>query len=212
MFTFAVPDLHGRYDLFKEAITRIDRYGSGKTVFLGDYIDRGPQSKEIVEALMKGREDWVAIKGNHEDMMYGACNGLYDIHFWTMNGGDATINSFGGKPSDEVLEWADKLPLYHTDKHRLFVHAGVMSGADLRHQTSNTFLWLRPSVKDYHHVSGLYVVHGHTPLRDGPLIGEGCANFDCGAVFTNRLVIGVFDDNVPGKPVDTIEIKSFLKG
>lgn len=210
-YTFAVPDLHGRYDLFKQAIVAIDRYGKGTTVFLGDYIDRGPQSKEIIFQLMEGRKDWVCLKGNHEDMMVGAHNGKYKASWWIASGGSTTLESFNGPVPASVLIWMDKLPNYHTDNFRIFAHAGVSPSVSMKKQDEKVLLWNRAfgEREDYFHKSGKYVVHGHTPIRTGPFIGEGRANLDCGAVWTNRLVVAVFKNAVKGKPVDLIELGRF---
>src|SRR5882762_2760652 len=108
---YAIGDIHGRYDLMQKALREIarDSGDAATVVFLGDYIDRGPQSREVVERLMRGPERagdrWICLKGNHEQM---ACDGQEPGSrqwLWLDNGGDATLDSFGGEMPAAVLAW-----------------------------------------------------------------------------------------------------------
>jgi len=209
--TYVVPDLHGRYDLMEKALERIE-VGSpsgGTVVFLGDYIDRGRQSRQVIERLLAGppeRWTWVTLKGNHEDMMVSCCDGP-DIGWWLNNGGAETLESYGGKLPVDHIAWAAKLPMLHTDKHRVYVHAGVEPNRPLDAQGEAVLLWMRypPNAIDIAY-PGLHIVHGHTPQKRGPELYHGRTNLDTGAVFYGRLVVGVFDDDKPGGPVSLIEI------
>jgi serine/threonine protein phosphatase 1 len=210
--TYAVADLHGRSDLLEASLARIEAsQGGGTVVFTGDYVDRGPASKQVLDRLMAGPTKagwrWVCLKGNHEDMMVGAIRGEYEPGWWIGNGGAATVDSFDGEHPQRYVDWAADLPLFHADRHRVFVHAGLDETLPLAEQTEQTLLWSRvPRQRDYCHEAG-YVVHGHTPFEDGPVVLEGRANLDTGAFWTGRLVVAVFDDDVPGKPVDLITIR-----
>lgn len=213
--TFAVGDIHGRYDLFTEAIRRIEEASpsGGTVVFLGDYIDRGSQSQEVVEALMAGPKEpdrwaWVCLKGNHESMMVSAVRGPY-VDGWLGNGGLQTLASFGGEMPEQVVEWADKLPMYHSDGKRLFVHAGVDPQKPLNEQSEMMLLWFRysPPNADVGY-PGLHVVHGHTPLNSKPLLCSSRTNIDTGAVFGGALTIAVFDDDIAGGPRSLISLAS----
>jgi serine/threonine protein phosphatase 1 len=211
--TYIIADLHGRHDLLIKAIERIEQssHSGGTIVFTGDYVDRGPASRQVIETLMAGPQTsgwkWVCLKGNHEDMMVGTVDKEYEAGWWVGNGGGNTILSYGGEPLAEHIEWARNLPLVYADGKRVFVHAGVDETIPLDEQTEKVLVWSRvPKHRDYSHPEG-YVVHGHTPFDDGPVILAGRANFDTGAFFTGRLVVGVFDDNQSGGPVATIEIK-----
>lgn len=208
--TYAIADLHGRFDLLEKALARIEeaQHDGGTTIFLGDYLDRGPQSRQIVERLMAGPPagwQWIMLKGNHEDMMvqsYASAN----AGWWTGNGGDHTLKSYGGEIPPEHLSWARKLPLLHVDAHRVYVHAGIDPSRALDEQDETALLWMRYPPKADIHYRNLHIVHGHTPHRDGPELLSGRTNLDTGAVLYGRLVVGVFDDAKAGGPVDLIEI------
>ncbi|MDK4703887.1 metallophosphoesterase family protein [Rhizobium sp. CNPSo 4062] len=203
--TYVIADIHGRYDLLQAALERIENNPSGGTiVFLGDYVDRGPDSKSVLDRLMEGPGGahwrWVCLKGNHEDMMVAALRGEVDLAWWLGNGGQQTLSSFDMRVPDEYLAWADALPQYHADGNRIFAHAGVDPTKPLSEQTEAMLLWSRCSkYHDIAHHDG-YLVHGHTPFEDGPVVLEGRCNLDTGAVWTGSLAVAVFDDQVPGKP------------
>jgi hypothetical protein len=99
--TYAIADLHGRFDLLEMALARIaERAESPATlVTLGDYVDRGPDSCKIIERLMAGvgRDSWrlICLKGNHEDIMWQTCRRLPDVDWWLTNGGTAMLISYG---------------------------------------------------------------------------------------------------------------------
>lgn len=207
--TYAVPDIHGRFDLLQGAIAAIEaREKSGTVVFLGDYIDRGPGSRSVIERLIAGSPNgwnWVCLKGNHEAMMIEGYDGV-KLTRWLGNGGVQTLDSYGGEVPLAHVEWANQLPMWHSDKHRVYVHAGLEPELALDQQREAVLLWTRyPPMADIRY-PGLHIVHGHTPNPDGPELYSGRTNLDTGAVFDGRLVIGVFEDDEPGGPIETIEI------
>lgn len=216
MNTFAIPDLHGRADLLQTAIARLEReYSGGKIVFLGDYIDRGPDSREVIEILMAGPQklgwQWVCLKGNHEDMLLAAHEGG-ESDMWLCNGGVQTIASYAlssgvGKVPQDHLDWCRALPTWHDDGKRLFVHAGVEPGRTIQDQGEHVLLWIRyePRNADIRW-PGRHIVHGHTPERHGPMLYEHRTNLDTYAVGTGRLCIAVFDDHLDGGPERIIEV------
>lgn len=210
--TYVIPDLHGRFDLLQEALARIEASPSGGTVvFLGDYVDRGPDSHGVINHLMAGAPSgwrWVCLRGNHEDMMREVVRGSAEVGWWVGNGGGATLASYGGEIDPAHLDWIEKLPLYHADQHRIYVHAGVDPTIAMEDQTEAMLLWSRLGKHvDCVHLEG-YVVHGHTPFEDGPIILDGRANLDTGAVWTGTLCVAVFDDDVSGKPIEVWLVKS----
>lgn len=228
--TYVIGDLHGRFDLMISAMEAIWRHADGvpgTIITLGDYIDRGPHSKQIIDHLSAGLKDeqWtlVCLKGNHEAMMYDTIMDPLDPAWWIGNGGGNTLVSYGHQPimgrhltpglidltvvPPLHLEWIKQLPLMHIDKHRIYVHAGVDETISLKLQSEETLLWSRYPAYYWDGYGDYHVVHGHTPFKDGPKLYRGRTNLDTGAYFTDRLVVGVFDDNLPGGPVDTIEIK-----
>lgn len=216
--TFAVADIHGRFDLLEQAIVRIEEssHSGGKVVFLGDYIDRGPDSAKVIARLMVGPDDpsrwsWLCLKGNHEDMMVGCLQSPNDLPWWINNGGGATLASFGGTVPREVRDWCDERPTWHDDGKRVFVHAGVEPKRPMDAQGEAVLLWMRyePRNADIQ-MPGRHIIHGHTPERDGPKLYEGRTNLDTYAVGTGRLVVAVFDDDVDGPPVSFLEIREHL--
>jgi serine/threonine protein phosphatase 1 len=216
--TYAVPDLHGRWDLLEIALAEIEEEVPGTVVFLGDYVDRGPQSRQIVECLIDGPRPgwrWICLKGNHEEMMVDALTGRREPDRWLFNGGDATLRSYGqheggyepGLVPVAHIAWMQSLPLLHRDQHRVYVHAGVDANLPLDAQDAATLLWLRYPDDYAEGHSGLHIVHGHNPYPDGPLCLSGRTDLDTLAWATGRLVIGVFDDDKEGGPVDFITIE-----
>src|SRR6185295_2380990 len=132
--TYAIPDLHGRFDLLREALARIKDHAAGDTatiVALGDYVNKGPDSRQVIERMRAGMFDgwrFFPLKGNRDATMVEALRDRSKMDAWIEKGGDATIKSYGGDPSripEADVAWLDALPLMHTDAHRIFVHAGV---------------------------------------------------------------------------------------
>jgi serine/threonine protein phosphatase 1 len=222
--TYAIADLHGRFDLLEMAITAIeaDAPDGGRVVFLGDYVDRGPQSAQIIERLMAGPADpskwaWVCLQGNHEAMMLTCLNKRGLMHWWLGNGGGATLISYGAKNGDLVTEaadrvsaqhiaWLEDLHLFEVDDHRVYVHAGVDPAVSLAMQDAQVLQWKLYDEGDQRGHSGRHVVHGHHQFADGPILLEGRTDLDTFAWWTGRLVIGVFDDDTSGGPARTIEV------
>lgn len=220
--TYIIADLHGRHDLLVAAIERIEQssHSGGTVVFTGDYVDRGPASRQVIETLMAGPQTpgwkWICLQGNHEEIMLAGCLGV--VHWWIPNGGGATLISYGAKQGgsahdalslvpQEHLRWIEGLPLYYEDKHRVFVHAGVDETLSLGETPSKVLQWHRYDREYPHGYRGKHVVHGHEQYEDGPVLHADRSDFDTLAWYTGRLVVGVFDDDVAGGPVSTIEIK-----
>ena len=154
--TYAIPDLHGRFDLLQFAIEIITEHSGGRcstVVTLGDYVDRGPDSRQVITRLMDWRSETltlVNLKGNHEAMMWETCNNLAETNWWVRNGGDRTLASYGQslgeKPDPRIipathLQWIASLPLMHVDQHRVFVHAAVDPKIPRAQQSEQTLLW-----------------------------------------------------------------------
>ena len=213
--TYVVPDLHGRLDLLCEGLKRIATHAMSQAVtviMLGDYVDKGPESKQVIDRLLAGLADrWqlVALKGNHDAMMVEALRDPAKMDVWIEKGGDAALKSYGGEAvavPQAHIAWLDNLPLMHRDQYRLYVHAGIDPKLPLERQTEQTLLWKRYPQCDPSGFGALHVVHGHDNFPEGPLLYEGRSNLDTQAWRTGRLVIGIFDDAKAGGPEDVIEI------
>ena len=210
MKTFVVSDIHGDLALLHKCIAAIESFAdTGTVIFTGDYVDRGPDSAGVVEYLMQGPENngfrWSFIRGNHEDMIL-ACHDGMDFEWWLRNGGDATLKSYDGSVTPAHLLWISLLPRLTWDRHRVYVHAGLDSTIPLTEQSQEDTQWKRYRKTDHDPYPGKHIVHGHTPIKDGPELLEWRTNLDTGGVFTGRMVVGVFDDAIPGGPVTTIEV------
>ena len=219
--TFVIPDIHGRYDLLCDGLAEIAVHSKGNAsvvVTIGDYVDKGPDSKEVIDRLLSGVGEGVglvALKGNHDALMVDALRDPSKMAAWIAKGGDAALASYGGDPaavSQTHIDWLDGLRLMHVDAHRLYVHAGVDPEIPLDRQGEATLLWKRYPKGFPDGFGKLHVVHGHDNCPGGPLLYEGRTNLDTLAWRTGRLTIGVFDDDRSGGPVDFIVIKGAPAG
>ncbi|OAP39989.1 serine/threonine protein phosphatase [Sinorhizobium glycinis] len=205
--TFAVGDIHGCLAELDALLAAIESAApGGRVIFLGDLVDRGPESRGVVERIMAGPAkpgwQWITLKGNHEDMLLSARKGLAEMSSWLMNGGDETLESYGGAIPLSHLVWMAELPSIIVEPYRIFVHAGVEETIPLEEQGDDILLWMRiePNYSGYYW--GKHVCHGHTPSRSNPRTVGNRTNVDSGAVFGGVLSCAVFDDDVPGGPLD----------
>ena len=227
MTTYVIADMHGRYDLFVEALRAIGGHANGrpgKLVVLGDFVDRGPQSKQIIDRLMAEPPagwSWIVVQGNHEDIMLQALADPRLLHWWMGNGGGYTLLSFGHPASAHVdpsvvpsryRSWLAQLPTLHEDEHRIYVHAGLDADLPLADQDKHTIQWGlytdpypdSTRLVDRPHMSGKHIVHGHHQSATNPLRLPHRTNLDSFAWYTGNLAIAVFDDDTPGGPVDVL--------
>jgi serine/threonine protein phosphatase 1 len=182
-----VGDVHGRLDRLDRVLGQLPEERT--LVFLGDYIDRGPDSRGVIERLIRLAEQrrCVPLCGNHEDMLLDALSGAYDgaASDWLQNGGDATMRSYGvaslrrlgEELPEEHLTWLQSLREHWETDDYVFVHAGIASaGPDATHRY--TKLWQRIA-PDEAFGYGKLVICGHTPYRS-PLRGPDWINIDTG--------------------------------
>lgn len=221
--TYAVGDIHGCADLLRDLLERIDDHAAGrprKLVFLGDYVDRGPDSAGVLDILRGLRhrepERVVCLMGNHEAMLLAALAEPGGAEHWLANGGEETLDSFGtSEPASiprDVLDWIEALPSLHMDRLRWYVHAGFRPGGDIPDPSTHNRLWIREPFLSADVDFGRHVVHGHTPRRDGrPEVRPFRTNLDTAAVYGGALTAGVFDE-VSGPPVDFVSVKARAPG
>ena len=212
MLTYAIGDIHGRHDLLQLLLRKIREHAEDrphKLVFLGDYIDRGPDSAAVVETIRRlqnaSPDNVVCLMGNHEDMLLMAVNDPTAVYWWVRNGGDATLAAFdAGMPHDipaDVLDWMSSLPNSFEDEKRYYVHAGLRPGKGFMEQTDQDKLWIREPFLTIDYDFGKHVIHGHTPVRTAyPESRPYRTNLDTGAVFTGVLTAGIFMGD-HGRPV-----------
>lgn len=218
--TYAIGDIHGRLDLLRAAIAAITAHAAGvrhQVVCLGDYVDRGPDSKMVVETLMTltAHGAWRCLMGNHEQMMIDALRTIETEHLdlWLDNGGEATLKSYGMGVPKAHLAWLEALPLTWRDAHRLYVHAGISPRKPIEAQSWRSLLWIRETFLTADaDALPCHVVHGHTPywrMKPQPQVPECLphrTNLDTGAYFTGILSVGVFDDAIPGGPIEVLAV------
>jgi serine/threonine protein phosphatase 1 len=158
----------------------------------------------------------VCLLGNHEAMMLETLLAPLAPDWWLGNGGGATLISYG-HPSDGLyrpeviptdhIAWLKVLRLIYADRHRVFVHASVDPALPLDGQSENRLLWYRYPAGANEGYGGRHVVHGHHPFEDGPKLYSNRTDLDTLAWKTGRLVVGVFEDEQPGGPIDLIEVQ-----
>jgi serine/threonine protein phosphatase 1 len=204
--TYAIGDIHGCLDKLRSLMLRCEMHADGRPpafVFVGDYIDRGPQSCAVIDCLidLKARhgDRVVALMGNHEAMALAAVDGSGPVQLWLAQGGLATLESYGVAEPRELprahVDWLRGLPLSYDDGRRFFVHAGVNPGMPLEAQDDFDLLWIREPFLSHRGDYGRLIVHGHTPLAGGvPDLHGNRLNLDTGAVFGGPLTAAVFDD------------------
>lgn len=215
---YAVGDVHGRRDLLDRLLSLLaaDAHAASSPdrpmlVLLGDYIDRGPDSRGVVETVLaersRGRFDVRALKGNHEQAMLGFLADPEKGGAWLQYGADATLRSYGvATPTGSLdtaalihardslmeviprvhLEFLQGLALSVTQGGYAFVHAGVRPGVDLEDQTERDLLGIRAEFLTHPKPFAHVIVHGHTPESE-PQIRFNRLGLDTGAYATGVL-------------------------
>lgn len=224
---YAIGDIHGQLDMLRGAhdLIAVDRAITGdpdaQVVHLGDLVDRGPDSRTVIDVLMNGQAKgapWLVIKGNHDRLFSrfidnpefhdpAILSGLHWLH--PRLGGSTTLASYGvadaaDRPLAEVhkealqlvpaehLAYIDALPLQHLVADLWFVHAGIRPGLAARDQAENDLLWIRDGFLEDPRSHGPLVVHGHTALDDPQHYGNR-VNIDSGAGYGRPITVVVIE-------------------
>jgi serine/threonine protein phosphatase 1 len=215
---YAIGDVHGRLDLLDRLLGEADAdlvsrpAGRAIFVFLGDYIDRGSQSRETVDRLIARREkrEHVFLKGNHEQIALKCLSdpGLFDR--WLRLGGTETLASYGvnlgsktriaelqaafhGALPQAHIEFLRSLPSSFECGDFFFAHAGVKPRVALKRQAEKDLLWIREEFLNSNEDFGKAIVHGHTPSHDIE-VKPNRINIDTGAYATGRLTCLVMEN------------------
>jgi serine/threonine protein phosphatase 1 len=227
---YAIGDIHGRADLLSLLVDHIHADAAKQPeaekvlVFLGDYVDRGADSFAVIETLAAGPAEGfatVCLKGNHEDFLLRFLNDTSVHDAWMMNGGDATLESYGigpargpaildiFSPSRHIgsirerfvralpvahLKFLSSLKLRHQEGDYLFVHAGVRPGVPLDRQDEEDLIWIREEFLNSDARFGKIIVHGHSiSLSYKAEVRANRIGIDTGAYVSGRLTCLVLE-------------------
>ena len=220
---YAIGDIHGQSEELHRVLDLIEDDGGmdAPVVFLGDYADRGPDSRGVLETLVAGQQakrNWTFLKGNHDRMFEWFMQRpiLHDPYmlvelYWLHPrlGGDTTLGSYGvdagpqrrekdvqaearAAVPKEHVKFLEGLKLSHTVGDLLFVHAGIRPGVPLKKQTEEDMLWIRNEFHDFTGAHPKLIVHGHTPVRHATHYGNR-VNLDTAAGYGEPLTAAVFE-------------------
>jgi serine/threonine protein phosphatase 1 len=220
---YAVPDIHGCLQFLHDAEARImndmeQRGVAGLIVYLGDYVDRGPDSSGVIEHLTKSSIDGAAritLCGNHDDIFHATLSGARDPSLWLSIGGRQTLMSYGMRSAEITLlskspaKFSSAMTSLIPESHRsflehlpvsamigpdlVFVHAGVRPGIPFDQQTDDDLMWIRdPFLTDGPQLP-LLVVHGHTIVQE-PVVLSDRIGLDTAAYLTGRLTVLAMTD------------------
>ena len=214
MRTFAIGDIHGCYYTLLELMNKLPLESGDKIIFLGDYIDRGLHSKQVVQYVkeMADAGQAIALLGNHEKMCIDTYNGSgHWGQTWRNNGAEQTVDSYDArspedkimppmfdterrdewnanlpKVSNEHITWMESLPLTHEDEKYIYVHAGINPDYPMNEQVEDDLLWIRNKFLNCPTQYPKIVVFGHTALEK-PIIKHNFIGLDTGCVYGNFL-------------------------
>jgi serine/threonine protein phosphatase 1 len=215
---YAIGDIHGRLDLFEALLERLAAdhaarpAAPARLVLLGDYIDRGPQSAQLLDRLANGPPAWTSwtlLRGNHEQALLDLWDGRDGLPKrlagWLDFGGRETLRSYGLASSvaygddldaigseirrlvpDRHIRLIEAMPLTHRAGDYLFVHAGLKPGLEVEYQQARDLLWVRDEFLDSDADHGACVVHGHS-ITARVDVRPNRIGIDTGAYATGRL-------------------------
>ncbi len=174
----AIGDVHGCSVALKSLIEAIQPTPLDTLVFLGDYIDRGPDSRGVVEQVIALAERChvVPLLGNHEEMLLAALEGKDNLRFWLKFGGQETLDSYGGdlkKIPEDHVRFVKRCRNYYETVGHIFVHAYYDPDRPLYEQNWNGLRWLSLPRNPVRHCSGKIAIVGHTAQTSGEILSLG---------------------------------------
>ncbi|MBV6634912.1 MAG: serine/threonine protein phosphatase [Mameliella sp.] len=223
---YAIGDIHGQLAMLDTALDRIEQDGGpdARVIFLGDYVDRGPNSRGVIERLSRGLAEgrnWICLKGNHDrlfewfiappaprqdpylllgyDWFHERIGGLdtadsYGVDVPTRIRRKDLAAEFRAAVPPEHLAFLQGLKLMHREAGKVFVHAGIRPGVPLDQQDEEDLLWIRQEFHDDPRDHGALIVHGHTPV-EAPELKPNRLNLDTGAGYGRPPGVAVLEDN-----------------
>lgn len=175
MRTLVIGDIHGCYELLNKLLQKVNfQKNQDRIIFIGDYIDRGPEARKVLDLVMElVNEGAIALLGNHEEMFVAAYENFNHITPWILNGGRTTLASFGIDKNEKegireipvkYIEFLKSLPLYYETKDYIFVHAGLDPQIQNPLYTNKyAMLWIRDEWLNCNYRGKKKVIFGHTP-------------------------------------------------
>ncbi|MBP7222340.1 MAG: serine/threonine protein phosphatase [Sedimentibacter sp.] len=214
MKKFVIGDVHGNYEELMDLLDKINpNLRQDKLIYLGDYIDRGPQSYKVIRFLIDlqnkyGKEHVVLLRGNHEDM---AIENIEHGRIDCFNGYDITFMDFikNNDSIENYYEFFKGLPLYYEDESFIYVHGGIKPGIAMEKQDDYDLLWIREEFFESSLTFIKPVIFGHTPTINiigtfSPFIKKDRIGIDTGIVYGGRLTALEIHD---GKIVNIHNVK-----
>jgi len=214
MKKFVIGDVHGNYEELMDLLDKINPIlRQDKLIYLGDYIDRGPQSYKVIRFLIDlqnkyGKEHVVLLRGNHEDM---AIENIEHGRIDCFNGYDITFMDFikNNDSIENYYEFFKGLPLYYEDESFIYVHGGIKPGIAMEKQDDYDLLWIREEFFESSLTFIKPVIFGHTPTINiigtfSPFIKKDRIGIDTGIVYGGRLTALEIHD---GKIVNIHNVK-----
>ncbi|WP_417250201.1 metallophosphoesterase [Celeribacter sp.] len=205
----AIGDIHGCATLAEKLVTRLQTdHPNAQLLFVGDYIDRGDESRQVIEMLM-GMPDAICLLGNHERMLLDFLDAPEERGGrWLRNGGLQTVASYSVAGTqteltkmrdalalamgDAVINWLIERPLYSKHGNLYAIHAGADPTRPIEEQGEKPLIWGHPQFRKQPRTDGHWVVHGHT-IVEQPTSEGARVSIDTGAYATGTLTAAVFD-------------------
>ncbi|MDE3183535.1 MAG: serine/threonine protein phosphatase [Bacteroidota bacterium] len=197
---FAIGDIHGCSKTFEKLLKdKIQLTKEDNIYCIGDYIDRGDDSKGVIDLIIELRAEGYPIytlRGNHEQMMLDAVNDKKSLNLWLDNGGKKTLKSFGIKSQDELpqeyFSFLKETEFYLQKDNYIFVHAGLNFRNENLFEDKEAMLWERDFFPQQPALEDRLLIHGHTPIPLTFILKQkgNCINIDGGCVYRNRPHFG----------------------
>ena len=196
----AITDIHGELGKLESVLSKIETRPDDIFVFMGDYIDRGDKSKEVVERVIKQSEthECIYLIGSHEyALLHAKQDDYYNYLFWNY-GGPATVKSYGGRFENILDTHGDffrSLKFYHLTDDYLFVHAGIDPRYSLEDQSEVDLVYIRSAFYRNKHNLKQKIIFGHTEF-DAPLVQDDkiCIDLGCGKYKNAKLCALILDN------------------
>lgn len=207
---FAIGDIHGCKKTFQKLLVEKIQIQKEDAVYcIGDYIDRGEDSKGVIDMIIQLRDEGYHIytlRGNHEQMMLDATGSKKALKLWLDNGGKTTLESFGIKSLDNLpaqyLSFLNATEFYFQKDNYIFAHAGLNFKNENLFEDKEAMLWERNFYPQQPALNGRLLIHGHTPIPLTFILQQkgNCINIDGGCVYRNRPNFGnLVAINLPDK-------------